>query len=171
MTRIRGLKEVIERDEAVSPIIATILLVAITVILASTLYLALGGFFKSGTSASPTATVSVTNSTSSTAPGYVYSVSVGTPTSAVALSNVILKITFSNGTIGSTTALSTTGQKIYENGVSPGWYVTIDVTPTTGNIGPSTTITIIPTGDAGITSVQVVDTGSNGGVMGSGSVS
>ena len=115
MTRIRGLKEVIERDEAVSPIIATILLVAITVILASTLYLALGGFFKSGTSASPTATVSVTNSTSSTAPGYVYSVSVGTPTSAVALSNVILKITFSNGTIGSTTALSTTGQKIYEN--------------------------------------------------------
>ncbi|MCL5794595.1 MAG: type IV pilin, partial [Candidatus Thermoplasmatota archaeon] len=44
--KLNGLKPVIQkRDEAVSPIIATILLVAITVILASTLYLALGGFF------------------------------------------------------------------------------------------------------------------------------
>ncbi len=44
--KTKGLMPVIEKkDKAVSPIIATILLVAITVILASTLYLALTGFF------------------------------------------------------------------------------------------------------------------------------
>ena len=170
MTRMRGLKEVIERDESVSPIIATILLVAITVILASTLYLALGGFFKSGTSATPTATVGVTNSTSTTSPGYLYTVSVGSPTSAVPISSVILKITFSNGTIGSTVALSTTPQTVYVSG-SSGWSVSITVSPVSGNIGPSTTITITPSAAFGVTSVQLVDIGANGGVMGSGSVS
>ena len=57
----KGLKPVIYgKDKAVSPIIATILLVAITVILASTLYLALGGFFSHTASAAPTASITAT---------------------------------------------------------------------------------------------------------------
>ena len=93
----KGLKPVLyDKDKAVSPIIATILLVAITVILASTLYLALGGFFSHTTTAAPTATVSVTNTTGSSGTPFSYSISVGSPTSAVSLSNVILKVTYSD---------------------------------------------------------------------------
>ena len=80
MTRIRGLKEVIERDEAVSPIIATILLVAITVILASTLYLALGGFFKTGTSSVPNVGIGASNTTTGTNQ-YTYSITLSNPSS------------------------------------------------------------------------------------------
>lgn len=76
-----GLRPVIQKDEAVSPIIATILLVAITVILASTLYLALGGFFTSKTNATPTVGLSATNTTTSSTGPYTFSVTLGTPSS------------------------------------------------------------------------------------------
>ena len=60
----KGLKPVLyDKDKAVSPIIATILLVAITVILASTLYLALGGFFSHTTTSTPTVSLGATNTT------------------------------------------------------------------------------------------------------------
>ena len=109
----KGLKPVLyDKDKAVSPIIATILLVAITVILASTLYLALGGFFSHVGTSTPTASVSVTNNTVAATPGYSYSVTVGTPSPAVSLSNVEMKITFSNGTIVTTSALSSTAQYV-----------------------------------------------------------
>ena len=71
--KLNGLKPVIQkRDEAVSPIIATILLVAITVILASTLYLALGGFFTAKSVATPS--VGLSSSSGSTTGSYVITV-------------------------------------------------------------------------------------------------
>lgn len=168
-------KIVQKKDKAVSPIIATILLVAITVILASTLYLALGGFFSHSSTSAPTASVGVTNSTTPT--GYEYIVSVGTPTSPVPLSNVILKITFTNGVVGSTGALTSSSQYVnFTKGTTTstpsGNYVTVNVSPTTGNIGPGVSITIIPsTTTFGVTSVSVVDTGSPGGTLGTASPS
>ena len=77
----KGLKPVIyDKDKAVSPIIATILLVAITVILASTLYLALGGFFTAKTAATPTVGFSATNTSTSTST-FTYSITLTTPSS------------------------------------------------------------------------------------------
>ena len=71
--KLNGLKPVIQkRDEAVSPIIATILLVAITVILASTLYLALGGFFTAKSVATPS--VGLSSSSGSATGSYVITV-------------------------------------------------------------------------------------------------
>ena len=168
----KGLKPVLyDKDKAVSPIIATILLVAITVILASTLYLALGGFFSHTTTASPTVTVGATNQTVSTGHGYEYVLSFGTPTSTVPLSDVILKVTLSSGVVISSPALSNNTHSSFS-----GAYSTIDlnISTVTGNLGPSLTVTIQPTalGSAyGVTSIQVVDTGPNGGVMGTASVS
>ena len=169
-------KIVQKKDKAVSPIIATILLVAITVILASTLYLALGGFFSHSSTAAPTASVGVTNSTTSS--GFEYVVSVGTPSSTVPLSSVILKITFSNGVVGSTGALTNGSQYVNFTkgttitGTPSGNYVTVSVSPTTGNIGPGVTITITTsTTTFGVTSVSVVDTGSPGGTLGTASPS
>ena len=168
----KGLKPVLyDKDKAVSPIIATILLVAITVILASTLYLALGGFFSHTTTVAPTATVSVTNTTGSSGTPFSYSISVGSPTSAVSLSNVILKVTYSNGKTYSSGPLSTA---TFIGTVTGADNYSLSVSPTTGDIGPGTTITITSqtaTPPNGVTSIQVVDTGTNGGVLGTASVS
>ncbi len=90
-----GLRPVIQKDEAVSPIIATILLVAITVILASTLYLALGGFFTGTSKSSPTAGLSATTNSGTNN----YTVTVGTVSSnSIGLADVELAITV-NGTV------------------------------------------------------------------------
>ena len=80
--KTKGLMPVIEKkDKAVSPIIATILLVAITVILASTLYLALTGFFTTSTSSTPTVGISAQNTTSGTAT-FTYKITVANPSSS-----------------------------------------------------------------------------------------
>ena len=175
----KGLKPVLyDKDKAVSPIIATILLVAITVILASTLYLALGGFFSHTTTATPTVSVGATNQTVSKGQGYEYVISFGSPTSTVSLSSVVLKVTFNNGTVASIGPLSSLSNPYGEGSTSAVLYV--NSSATTGNLGPSVTVILQPgalnvgntAGVAfGITSIQVVDTGTNGGVMGTASVS
>ena len=79
--KTKGLMPVIEKkDKAVSPIIATILLVAITVILASTLYLALTGFFTTSTSSTPTVGISAKNVTSGTT-AFTYTITISSPSS------------------------------------------------------------------------------------------
>ena len=61
------MKQIINKeDKAVSPIIATILLIAITVVLAATLYTVLGGFTKGLSSGNATASATFTG----TAPNY-----------------------------------------------------------------------------------------------------
>ena len=182
----KGLKPVLyDKDKAVSPIIATILLVAITVILASTLYLALGGFFSHTTTAAPTVSVGATNQTTSTGQGYEYVISFGSPTSTVSLSSVVLKITFNNGTVASIGPLSSLSSSSASNPYGEGPLsaaLYVNSSTTTGNLGPSVSVILQPgpfiygstttKGVAfGITSIQVVDTGTNGGVMGTASIS
>ena len=82
------MKQIINKeDKAVSPIIATILLIAITVVLAATLYTVLGGFTKGLSSGNPTASISFTE----TSP-HNYSISVNSVSGNVSLSSVVLQV-------------------------------------------------------------------------------
>lgn len=92
------MKEVIQKkDKAVSPIIATILLIAITVVLAATLYTILGGYTSFLGASTPTASVSVQNSSSSTYP--FYTVYVDQFGGNASLNSVEMQITESNHSI------------------------------------------------------------------------
>ena len=170
--KLNGLKPVIQkRDEAVSPIIATILLVAITVILASTLYLALGGFFSAKTSAVPSATLTVSNTSTSTSPTYSITIG-GLSSNNLPITSVEVQIVFSGTTVtftlsssgGTWTAASTTpatGNTYALNGpttgsLTNGAVFTVSDTPAT-----TTTALIFPT------TFVLVDTATNGGTMGS----
>ncbi len=90
-------KVVLKNDKAVSPIIATILLIAITVVLAATLYTILGGYTTFLGASTPSASVQVQNSSSSDLPFYfVYVNQFG---GNVSLNDVQLRITESNNSI------------------------------------------------------------------------
>ena len=180
----KGLKPVIEKDEAVSPIIATILLVAITVILASTLYLALGGFFKTGTTSTPTVGLSATNTTVKpiavaataydTSGSFTYTISIGSVSSStISWASTDWIVTLAGGvtvTIGNYTT-------------SGGWVVTAGAAGTTLNgfsvsapgttyvgagsltftITPPTTNTASGYSIPNPVSIQFMDTSSTGG--------
>ena len=167
-----GLRPVIQKDEAVSPIIATILLVAITVILASTLYLALGGFFNSKTTSTPTVSLSATSGTA--AKSYVVTVG-ATSSNSISWSNV--KVDVLSGTTVEATFTITAGGTIaltsgaagtdgaypaYLNGSVSVNYVTsgdqLTVTYTSTYAGPA------------LTSVEFFYTGTGAGEMGSASL-
>ena len=76
------MKQIIKKeDKAVSPIIATILLIAITVVLAATLYTVLGGFTKGLSSGNPTASISFVETSTNN-----YSISVNSVSGNVSLS-------------------------------------------------------------------------------------
>ena len=132
------MKQIINKeDKAVSPIIATILLIAITVVLAATLYTVLGGF-TSGLSTSGSATLSGTfaNTTSNVSYGYTYSLSISSSSSGgIAITSLELKITNGTGTF-------TTGP--LSNGInSLGANYTINVTGLSGGkVVAGTTFTI-----------------------------
>ena len=82
------MKQIINKeDKAVSPIIATILLIAITVVLAATLYTVLGGFTKGLSSGNPTASISFVESSPDN-----YSISVNSISGNVSLSSVVLQV-------------------------------------------------------------------------------
>ena len=82
------MKQIIKKeDKAVSPIIATILLIAITVVLAATLYTVLGGFTKGLSSGNPTASISFIETSTNN-----YSISVNSVSGNVSLSSVVLQV-------------------------------------------------------------------------------
>ena len=159
------MKQIINKeDKAVSPIIATILLIAITVVLAATLYTVLGGF-TSGLSTSGSATLSGTfaNTTSSTN-GYNYSFSISSSSSGgISISSLELKIVNNTGTF-TTSALSSGSNHI-------GNY-TINVTGLSGGkVVAGTTITIstlignnnstVPIRNFAISKISIIDTSPN----------
>ncbi|WP_010917206.1 archaellin/type IV pilin N-terminal domain-containing protein [Thermoplasma volcanium] len=87
------------QDEAVSPIIATILLIAITIVLAATLYSLLGGYVSLISSPTPTASITITNETSSTSPDSIYSIYVSSVNANVSLTDVKLEIISLDGNV------------------------------------------------------------------------
>ena len=93
-----------EKDKAVSPIIATILLVAITVVLAATLYTIVGGYTTLIGASTPTGSIKVENA-SATKDAY-YFVYVQQFGGNISLNDVQIEITLSNNTIIPPIALS-----------------------------------------------------------------
>ena len=91
-----------KKDKAVSAIIGTILIVAITVVLAATLYAVLGGFGGLIGKPTPTASMSVSTVGSPSSGGY-YELTFTSVSSNISLVNTQLKITTASGT---TTAYS-----------------------------------------------------------------
>ncbi len=170
--KLNGLKPVIQkRDEAVSPIIATILLVAITVILASTLYLALGGFFSHTSTAAPTASISATNTTTS-AGTYTYTIGIGSISSAtipwsstewaITINGTVYTVSWTSGSSDWKTLSPTTGPTSVTVSSPSGTYVT--------GATLSLTITYATVAPGPITTLAFTDTGTNGGQMGTASL-
>lgn len=109
-----------KKDEAVSPIVATILLVAITVVLAATLYTILGGYTTFLGASTPTGSVHITNESSPGLPYYtVYVYQFG---GNVSLNFVTLRIVTSNGTMYNTPVTAGVGAYPAGNGL---WNITV----------------------------------------------
>jgi len=159
-------------DKAVSPIIATILLVAITVILASTLYLALGGFFSHVGTTTPTVSLSATN-TSASSSSLSYSVTVGSVSATgINMSNVEIKLIGSGNNIVTITHSSTTTSGVWT--FSPSLKGASASSGGAADLTSGLTITInLGSGNAviGLSQIQLIDTGTNGGEMGYASIS
>lgn len=95
------MKSVFKQDKAVSPIIATILLIAITVTLVSTAYTLISGYIPSPSSPQPTANLNIANLTyrSSGSINGTYAISLSSVNGNISLDNVVLLIIMQNGTV------------------------------------------------------------------------
>lgn len=112
---------IVKDDEAVSPIIATILLVAITVVLAATLYTILGGYTTFLGSSTPQASITVKPVTSSPPP--IYMLYVQQFGGNISLDDVQLVITNSNNTVYYSTMINDMSTKGTELGSL--WNITV----------------------------------------------
>ena len=96
------MRQVISKDDkAVSPIIATILLIAITVVLAATLVTILGGFTKGASSSAATASVSTQYSSTGSAKGFNTSTFLNVSSFSannVSSSKIAISLTITNST-------------------------------------------------------------------------
>ena len=101
-------KVYVKDDKAVSPIIATILLVAITVVLAATLYTILGGYTTFLGASTPQASITVTNATShsSSLPKPIYFVYINQFGGNISLDDVQMIIVTSGNNVGYATLSS-----------------------------------------------------------------
>ncbi len=88
-----------KEDKAVSPIIATILLIAITIVLAATLYSLLGGYVSLISAPTPTASLIVSNDSSPTGDLSAYSIYISGINGNVSMNKVELEIESSSGNI------------------------------------------------------------------------
>lgn len=145
-----------KKDEAVSPIVATILLVAITVVLAATLYTILGGYTTFLGASTPSASVTVKNASSPSLPFYfIYVNQFG---GNISLHYVTLRIISSNGTIYNTPVISGIGKYPVGGGL---WNATV-----TGPdyLGASTALTIEGSSSNAmfIKEIQFIDLKTNG---------
>ncbi len=94
-------KVVLKEDSAVSPIIATVLLVAITVTLIASLYTILGGYFSGFPPPTPTASLRVVNLTSQNGQlvNGSYSLQVTYVSNNISTQHVSVEVTMSNNSV------------------------------------------------------------------------
>ncbi|GGM76276.1 hypothetical protein GCM10007108_12800 [Thermogymnomonas acidicola] len=149
-------KVITKDDEAVSPIIATILLVAITVVLAATLYTILGGYTSLLGATTPTASVEVQNSSAGDQAFYI--VYVDQFSGNISLSSVDMRIIDANGSIYITHLIP---DQTYN--VANTWNITVKG----GDyLGATTAMTIsgraTASTDPYISEIQLIDTRTNG---------
>ncbi len=131
------MKQIINKeDKAVSPIIATILLIAITVVLAATLYTVLGGFTKGLSSGNPTATANFVESSTNASD---YTISFASISGNISVSSVELQLY--NGTTVSDIALHS-GQSSGSGGINQLNNVNYTISGDSTYISITTTISI-----------------------------
>jgi flagellin-like protein len=158
-----------KKDKAVSAIIGTILIVAITVVLAATLYAVLGGF--SGLIGKPTPTASMSVSVSGTgtsASPFNYTLTFTSVSSALVISDVQVKIVDSGGSVYTQafTAPSPTSDNHVTMSSSIGDSYTLSangLTTPTGGMTFNTEI-FITGGTVGLTSITLIDTSTGGSI-------
>jgi flagellin-like protein len=146
-----------KKDKAVSAIIGTILIVAITVVLAATLYAVLGGF--SGLIGKPTPTASMTVSVSGTS---TYDVTFTSVSSNISLNNTQLKLTYSAGNTSVYSFLPTTTPLAYGTSTSKvvasvsgsGYYLTYSTQIKINAGTPLSAIYLIDTQTGGVIASQ-----------------
>jgi archaeal type IV pilus assembly protein PilA len=150
---------------AVSPIIATILLVAITVVLAAVLYILIQQYTKSGASGVPLGSaLSLGNSQDSTHAGTTYyNFSVASASSTLTLTSLAFRVQTTGGSIvtvaaGAVTVINLNGATVYAYTLGTGW-----AAGTTGNLNSQETLVLSTTGASLV--------GDNLIVLGSGSFS
>lgn len=154
-------KVTIKEDKAVSPIIATILLVAITVVLAATLYTILGGYTTFLGASTPQASINVDPVGTTADP--VYTMYVQQFGGNISLGEVQMVITSTNNSVYYTTL----GNDLNHNGnVSGLWNVTVSGSAyfTASSVVFISSI-LSSKGDHNISRIQLVDLDTNG-VMG-----
>ena len=138
-------------DKAVSPIIATILLVAITVVLAATLYTILGGFTNFLSASTPSAAVNYENLSNG---DYRLFVNEFSSNVNLSLKDVNIELTTTNG--------STVDTSLYNPPVMDGFNITV----AGGDLFTSATIITITQASTGpihyVTTIRLVDTKSDG---------
>lgn len=142
------------KDKAVSPIIATILIVAITVVLAATLYAVIGGYGGLIGKSTPTAGVSVTTSGN---------------TATVTINSVSGNLSFADLTLQVTTSLSTTAVPITFSSLTGGSANSGNVTVTVTGGGSSyltglSSFSVKVTGGQ-VSALKLVDTSTQGTVF------
>ncbi|MCL4330062.1 MAG: hypothetical protein M1533_03570 [Candidatus Thermoplasmatota archaeon] len=134
--------------------------------MASTLYLALGGFFSAKTSAVPSATLTVSNTSTSTSPTYSITIG-GLSSNNLPITSVEVQIVFSGTTV--TFTLSSGTWTAAGTGTQPANNAYALNGPTTGSLTNGAVFTVSDTTAAAIfpTTFVLVDTATNGGTMGS----
>jgi len=145
-----------EEDNAVSPIIATILLIAITVVLAATLYSVIGGYTSYLGTTTPTASLTVTNLNTKQDSTYIVYISSVSPNGNISLSNVELLITNGTGSVHDLNLGFATPTGQASASMSSEWTITVSA----GNyLGENPVITIkSSTGPQTISYLELIDT-------------
>jgi flagellin-like protein len=148
-----------KKDKAVSAIIGTILIVAITVVLAATLYAVLGGF--SGLIGKPTPTASMSISTvGSPSSGGYYELTFTSVSSNISLANTQLKVTTATGTTTTASFVPATTYPTTSNGT---YDLSSPLSAYVGNSGEYLTFnTVITIHGASLSAVYLIDTQTGG---------
>ena len=164
-----------KKDKAVSAIIGTILIVAITVVLAATLYAVLGGF--SGLIGKPTPTASMTVSSSgvgTTSGTENYTLSFTSVSSSLTFTDIQVRAVTSSGTSLSSTAFTTgTSSSVALTATMGSFSVDVYNVGTGNTLTFNTLITIKMSGSSStpataLSSITLIDT-STGGTIASAS--
>ena len=150
-----------KKDKAVSAIIGTILIVAITVVLAATLYAVLGGFSGLIGKPTPTASMSVSESGAGT-DSITYTLTFTSVSTNVSLSDVVVRVVGS-GTTSTSSPLSSSSASFSNSSLTVsftgGAYLTYD---TTIKIVDDTGATVAPA----LSSIAVIYTPTGGNMAG-----
>ena len=161
----KQMKEVLTReDKAVSPIIATVLLVGITVTMIATAYTLLENYIPSPVANTPSAALKVVYDSHNFGSVYTgnYSLYINSLNGNVSVNNVNMLVTFSNNTI-----VEVSLHQVFVNGNALAYnnYMNISMQSSGGYITSTSMISLqLHSSSSYITRIALVDTATNGAI-------